>query len=30
MIPQFEMIDLQRIIEKLFDGMAAGWRLDGL
>jgi len=24
------MIDLQRIIEKLFDEMAAGWRLDGL
>jgi hypothetical protein len=30
MIPQFEMIDLQCIIDRLFDEMAAGWRLDGL
>ena len=30
MFPPVRMIDLQRIIEKLFDEMAAGWRLDGL
>lgn len=30
MIPHIRMIDLQCIIDSLFDEMAAGWRLDGL
>jgi len=28
MIPPIRMIDLQRIIDRLFDEMVAGWRLD--
>lgn len=25
-----EMIDLEKIIEKLFDGLVTFWQLDGL
>ncbi len=26
----FEMIDLEKLIEKLFDGLVTVWQLDGL
>jgi hypothetical protein len=26
----FEMIDLEKLIERLFDGLVTVWQLDGL